>query len=121
MQRTHMTNTIVLPKGELVIENEVDKPMVSAQKGIGINVVTLPQEMFYVLQDVITTKLQAGESCMLQVLSEQRINMEQLSVQCDEVVSQNRQMVQVIKEARQMVPKLAILVETAAEVCEARE
>jgi len=42
------------------------------------------------------------------MLSEKKINMEQLSLQRDEVVSQNRKMVQVLEEACQMVPKLAI-------------
>ena len=37
-----MTNTIVLPEGALVTENEADRPMVSAMKGVGINLVSLP-------------------------------------------------------------------------------
>jgi hypothetical protein len=75
----------------------------------------LPRETLYVLQDGITAELRARESRALQVLSEQKINMEQLSLQRDEVVSQNRQMVQVLEEACQMVPELAIPAEAPAE------
>ena len=46
---------------------------------------------------------------MLQVLSEQKKNMKQLSLQCDELVSQNQQLVQVIGNACRSVPELAIL------------
>lgn len=49
MLRACMTNTIVLPKGALVTENEADRPMVSRLKGIGINMVALPWETLYVL------------------------------------------------------------------------
>lgn len=64
-----MTNTIMLPEGALVTENEVDKPMVSKLKGIGLNMVALPQEMLYVLQDGVTTELRAREGRTLQVMS----------------------------------------------------
>lgn len=37
-----MTNTIVLPDGTLIIENEDDRPMVSELNGIELNVATLP-------------------------------------------------------------------------------
>lgn len=47
----------------------------------------------------MTTELWAREGHVLQVLSEQRINIEQLSLQHDEVVAQNRQKVQVVGEA----------------------
>jgi len=77
--------------------------------------VALPRETLYVLQDRITTKLRAREDRALQVLSEKKINMEQLSLQRDEVVSQNRQMVQVLEEAFQMVPELAIPANAPAE------
>ena len=87
------TNTIVLLDRALVTENEAERPTVSTLEGIGINMALLPQEMLYVLQDGITAELPARESCTLQVLSEQRINMEQSSLQHDEVVSQNRKMV----------------------------
>ena len=84
-----MTNTIVLPEGALVIENEADRPMVSGLKGIGINMAALTWETLYVLQDGVTVELRAKEGCALQVMSEHHINIEQLSLQRDEVVAQN--------------------------------
>lgn len=54
--------------------------MVSALKGVGINMVVLPRETLYVLEDGVTIELRAREGHMLQVLSEQGINMEQLSL-----------------------------------------
>lgn len=93
MLRAQMTNTIVVPDGALVTENKADRPMVSELKGIGLNVIALPQETLYVLQDGITAKLRAREGRALQVISEQCINIEQLSLQRDEVVAQNKQLV----------------------------
>lgn len=90
MFHARMINTIVLPNGALVIENKVDSPMVNTLKGVGINMATLPWETLYVLQDRVTTKLSAREGHALEVLSEQRINMEQLSLQHDKVITQNR-------------------------------
>lgn len=117
MLRAHMTNTTVLPEGALVTENGVNRPMVSALNGIGINMDALPRQTLYVLQDGVTTELWARESHALQVLREKRINMEQFSLQFEKVVSQNRKMVQEIEEACQMVPELAIPAEALAEVC----
>lgn len=74
-----MTNTIVLPYGALITKNEADRSMVSKLSGIGLNVVMLPREMLYVLHDGITTELRAREGRVLQVISEQLINMQQLS------------------------------------------
>ena len=54
MLRTQMTNTIMLLEGLLVTENEANRPMVSRLKGNGINMVALPREMLYVLQDGVT-------------------------------------------------------------------
>ena len=96
--------------------NEANRPTVSALKVIGINMSALPQETLYVLQDGITVELRAREHA-LQMLSKKKINMEQLSLQCDEVVSQNRYMVQVLEEAFQMVPELAIPTEATIEAC----
>lgn len=44
MLHAWMNNTIVLPKGELVTENEANMPMVSRLNGIRINMVVLPRE-----------------------------------------------------------------------------
>lgn len=57
MLRARVTNTIVLPKGALITTNEVDRPMVNALKGLGINMAALPWETLYVLQDGITPEL----------------------------------------------------------------
>jgi len=65
-----MTNTIVLPNGALIIENEANRPMVSGSKGIGLNMAALPWEMLYTLQDGVTAVLQARESHAIQVMSE---------------------------------------------------
>jgi len=49
MSRARMTNTIMLPEGTLVIENEADSPMVGALKGVGMNMNVLHRETLYVL------------------------------------------------------------------------
>lgn len=87
MLHTHVTNTIVLPDEALVIENEADRSTVSVLKGLGINMVVLRWGTLYVLQDGVIVELQAKEGHVLQVLCEQRINIEQLSLQRDEVVA----------------------------------
>lgn len=83
--RAQTTNTIVLPKGTLVKKNKVNMPTVKTLKRIWMNMVALLQEMLYVMQDGITAKLGTREICVLHVLSDQKSNMEQLSLQCDEV------------------------------------
>lgn len=67
------------------------------------------------MQDGITIELRARESHALQVLSEKKINMEQLSLQHDEVVSQNQQLVHVIDEACQSFPELAVIADILVE------
>ena len=42
MLRTRMANTIVLPKGVLVVENEIDRATVGRIKGLGVNLVVIP-------------------------------------------------------------------------------
>lgn len=81
-------NTVVFPDGALVTEYEADKPAISVMKGLRINLVVLPRDTLYMLQDGITTEVRAIESCTLQVINEKKFNMEQLSLECDEVVSQ---------------------------------
>ena len=80
MLRARMTNTIVLLEGAIVTENEADRPMVRGLKGVGINMVALPRETLYVLQDGFTAELHASEVHALQVMREQCINIEQLSL-----------------------------------------
>ena len=55
-----MANTIVLPEGALTLENEIDKATVGRIKGLGFNLVALPRETLYLLQD--GTELCARES-----------------------------------------------------------
>ena len=52
---------IVLPDGALTIENEVDKPTISALKGVGLNLETLPGEALHLLQDGVITELRVHE------------------------------------------------------------
>ena len=80
MLRARVTNTVVLLEGALVTQNEADRPTVSTLKGLNINMAALPRDTLYVLQDGITVELPARESCVLQVFSEQKINIEQLSL-----------------------------------------
>ena len=68
-------------------------------KGLGLNLASLARETLYLLQDGMMAELHARESCAIQVLSEQKINMEQLTLQNDELVSQNQQLMQVVGDA----------------------
>ena len=76
MLRARVPNAIVLLEWALVTTNEVDRPTISTLNGIRINMVALPQETLYILQNSITTELLARESRALQVLREKNINME---------------------------------------------
>jgi len=80
MLHAHMTNTIVMPEGELVTSDEANRPLHSMLKGLSVTLAALPCEKLYVLQDGINAELQAKESYVLQVLNEQKINMEELSL-----------------------------------------
>lgn len=84
---TRTTNKIVLPEGALVTSNEADRFSISTMKGLSVNLVALPHETLYLLQDGIMAEMCARESRALQVLSEKKINMEQLSLQYNELVS----------------------------------
>ena len=82
-----MANTIVFPEGALVSADVMDQMTVSMMKGPGLNLVALPRETLYQLQDGITAELRSKESHTIQVLSEQNINIEQFSFQHDKLVS----------------------------------
>ena len=69
----------MLLEGALVTTSEANRHTISALKGLDINMVALPWETLYILSDGITVELWARERRTLQVLSEQKINMEQLS------------------------------------------
>ena len=70
--------------------NEADRFSISMMKGLGLNLVTVMCETLYLLQNGIMVELRTTESRVLQVLSEQKINMEQLNLQHDKLVSQNQ-------------------------------
>lgn len=66
---------LVLPDGALTIDNEAGRPTVSALKGFGLNLVVLLHEALHLLQE-----LRACEHRALQVISEQKINNEQMAL-----------------------------------------
>lgn len=74
-----MANTITLPEGALVSNRKMDQVTLTTLKGIGLNLVSLPHDTLYQLQDGIETELCARESLTVQVLSKKKINIEQLS------------------------------------------
>jgi len=71
-----MDNTIVFLEGAIVAANVTDIFSVNMLKYLDLNLVALSREMLYQLQDGITVELRARESCVIQVLRKQKINME---------------------------------------------
>ena len=61
--------------------------MVSRLTGVEINMAMFPRETLYVLKDGVTAELRAKEGRALQVMSEKRINIEQLSLKHNEVMA----------------------------------
>lgn len=57
-------------RGSTHYRNEAERPMVSRLKRIRLNMVALPQETLYVLQDRVIAELRAREGHALQVMSE---------------------------------------------------
>lgn len=84
-----MANTIALLTGTLKSDNAVDKAVVGRLTGLRLNLASLPCESLYQLQDSATMELCTREGHAVKVLNEQRINIELLSLQCDEAVAQN--------------------------------
>lgn len=70
----------------LMMAIEVDRPTVIALKGVGINLAVHPSEALHLLQDGGIAELQAYEQHALQVISEQKVNNNQLVVQRDSTV-----------------------------------
>jgi len=66
----------MLLEGALVPSNDANRSLGSALKGLGLNLVALLCETLYGFQDGITVELRARESQAIQILSEQKINME---------------------------------------------
>jgi len=123
MLHTKVSSAIVLPDGALTTENEADRPTFNSLKGVGMNLVALPSEALHLLQDGVIVELRAHEHHTLHVISKQQIKNEQMTLLLDsaitimtEVTTQNKQIIQVVKEACQMVSKLAIPKEELLEV-----
>lgn len=64
-----------------------DRATVGQIKGLGLNLAALLRDILYHLQDRAIVELRAREGRVMQMLSEQRINIEHLSLQHDEVVA----------------------------------
>lgn len=60
-----MASIIVLLDGALVSIDVMDQMRVSMMKGLGLNLISLPWETLYQLQDGITAKLCIRESCTI--------------------------------------------------------
>lgn len=73
---TKASSAIVLRDGALTMENEAEKLIVSALKGVGLNLATLPDEVIHLLQDGVIAELRAHEHRALQVISKEWINNE---------------------------------------------
>ena len=101
-----MVNVVTLPEGSLIADNMEDRAAVGWIKGLGLNLAALPRDILYQLQDRMTTELCVREGRAVQMLSEQRINIEQLSLQRNEAVAQNQQLEQIVEEACHRVLEL---------------
>lgn len=78
-------NTFVLP-GAIVAEVEGDI------RGWGMNLLTLPRETLYQLQDGVITELHVREGRTLQILMEHKENLEKVSLQCDDLVTHKKEL-----------------------------
>ena len=74
------SSAIVLSDGALTKETEAKRPNVSTLKGVGLNLAALPCEALHILQDGVIANLRARENHALQVINEQRINNEQMTL-----------------------------------------
>lgn len=73
---TTASSVIVLADGALTTENEADRSIVSALKGVGLNLVVLSCKALHLLQDGLIAELRVHEHYALQVISEQWIKNE---------------------------------------------
>lgn len=87
MLRDHMNNPFVLTEGMLVAASECDRAAISSMRGVSLNLAALPCEILYQLQDGVIAELRAWEGYAIQVLNEQKIDMDQLSLQLDDLVA----------------------------------
>lgn len=123
MLHTKASGVIVLPDGALTKENEAYGPIVSALKGVGLNLAALLCKTLHLLQDRVIAELRACEHHALQVISEQQINNKQMALQRNVAItaeaketSQSKRIIQVMEEACRMVPELVIPEEELVEV-----
>lgn len=75
-----LANTIVLLEGAVTTKNEDDRAAVGKINGLGLNLAARSWDTLYQLQDDIIVELRAREGHAIQVLSEYKINIEQLSL-----------------------------------------
>jgi len=104
-----MDNILILPEGMLVAVSGDERVLMSSMKGVGLNLDALSHETLYQLQDGIIAELRAWEDRLIQVLHEQRINMDQLKIQRNELVAQSSGLEQVVEDSCRSVPELAVL------------
>lgn len=81
MVRTNTMNTLVLPTGAVLVEVEGDL------RSWGLNLAALPRETLHQLQDGVTIEVHAQEGYALQTMIEHKENMEQVSLQRDDLIS----------------------------------
>lgn len=105
MVRCPTMNTLVLPVGTVLGEAEGDK------RSYGWNLAILLHETLYQLQVAVTAKLHAREGHALQVLLEKKGNLEQISLQHDDLLAHNQGLEQAMEEVCCSVPELAVPVE----------
>jgi len=70
MLQAKVSSMIALPNGALTMENEANRPTVSALKGMGWNLAALTGEVLHLMQDGIIVELRACEHHALQVINE---------------------------------------------------
>jgi len=71
-----MANSVALQEGAVTAETMEDRDVVGQIKGLVLNLVALLRDILYQLQVRATTKLHTREGHVVQMLSEQRINIE---------------------------------------------
>lgn len=96
------TNTLMLPEGAILAEAECDR------RGWGLHLAALPRESLYRLQDGEIAQLWVREGCTLEVLSELKANLEQLSLQRNNLLAQNKGIEKEMEEAYSSILEFAM-------------
>jgi len=60
-----VSSVIVLPNIALTMNNEVDRPTISALKGVGLNLEVLLGEVLHLFHDGVIAELRTHEHCAL--------------------------------------------------------